>query len=351
MVRMMKLSEAEIAALRVKHKLLKDRRMADRIKAVLMRSRGCDWQEIAECLLLDDSTIREYVKKYEESGLDVLLEWKYQGRQKKLTKEQVEELDQHIEHHCYQRAEEIVLYIEETYGVRYTVDGVTKLLKSLGFSYKQFSTVPSKADSEAQEEFIQKYEEMKKNKKDDEVIVFSDAVHPNLQTEVGKGWIKKGEKKEIPSASGRQRLNILGAINLEEKTSPLIKMYDTINADSVIDFIEALENKYPDASSINYICDNARYFYSKKVREKLESSRVEFHYLPSYSPNLNPIETFWKFFKQYCIKNRYFPSIKDFKKACLEFFDNLPTYAQKLDSFVSDNFRTIDASIATTPFE
>lgn len=347
----MKLTESEITALKVEHKSEKNRRKADRIKSVLMRNEGLTYEEIGRHLLLDEDTIRGYVSKYKEGGIDHLLEWNYQGRQSQLTKIQEQELDQHLEEHCYQKAEDIIVYIQENYQKKYSLSGITKLLKRLGYSYKQFTTVPVGADSEKQEEFIKEYEELKKTKGEDDVITFTDATHPNLQTEVGRGWIKKGTEKEIPTASGRQRINILGAINLEEKSSPLIEFYETINRDSVVDFIEKLENKYPNAPNIHYICDNAKYFYAKEVKEKLKNSRVKIHYLPTYSPNLNPIEAFWKFFKQHALKNRFFPDFKSFKSACLDFFNNLNAYSNKLDSFISDKFRIIDSQNAKNIFQ
>jgi len=346
-----RISATDLQELKLAHKRTKDKRIADRYKAVLMRISGLEWAEIAEYLLLDDTTIRKYYNIYETEGIDGLETWNYQGRPSKLTENQKIELSKHLEAHCYQRAEEIIAYIQDVYQVTYSKDGVTKLIKNLGFVYKKFSDVPCQADAEKQAEFIKKYNDIKQAKKEDEVIVFSDATHPNLQTELGRGWIKKGQEKIIPSASGRQRLNILGAINLEEKDKPLIKTYNTINNEAVIDFIEILEKKYPDASKIIFICDNARYYHSKEVKKRLTKSRVEFVFLPSYSPNLNPIERFWRFLKQYGLKNRFFPDLDSFRQGCFDFLDNLKAYNHKLDSWVSDNFSPIDASNVFPIFE
>lgn len=113
-------------------------------------------------------------------------------------------------------------------------------MKELGFAYKKFATVPAKADPEKQKAFIEAYEKAKTEKTEGEVILFADATHPNLETKLGRGWIRVGKRKEVLAASGRERINLLGAINLENLTSPLMKTYETINAESIIDFIGAL---------------------------------------------------------------------------------------------------------------
>ena len=46
-------------------------------------------------------------------------------------------------------------------------------------------------------------------------VLFADAVHPQHNTMAAYGWIKRGESREIPTNSGRERLNLHGAMNAE----------------------------------------------------------------------------------------------------------------------------------------
>jgi len=50
---------------------------------------------------------------------------------------------------------------------------------------------------------------------DDEMVVFSDAVHPTHQSRPAHGWFPKAQKIAIKASSGRGRLNIQGALDLE----------------------------------------------------------------------------------------------------------------------------------------
>ena len=70
-------------------------------------------------------------------------------------------------------------------------------MKRLGFVHKQFSTIPAKADSIAQEAFVETYRELKENLREDEVILFGDATHPTLQVKLTRGWIKKGTERMV----------------------------------------------------------------------------------------------------------------------------------------------------------
>ncbi len=64
----------------------------------------------------------------------------------------------------YLTAKEICVYVEKEYGVAYTPKGITSLLHTLGFTYKKPKHVLGKANRQAQEEFIEKYNQLKKTK-------------------------------------------------------------------------------------------------------------------------------------------------------------------------------------------
>ena len=133
--------------------------------------------------MLDDRTIRRYRDLYLKKGIGGLIENNYKGRQPKLTEHQENELVDHLKENLYSTAGEICKYIEETYNVKFTPDGMVITLHRLGFSYKKTKIVPSKADKEKQEKFVKKYEELKNDLKPNEKVYFMDGVHhysPNL---------------------------------------------------------------------------------------------------------------------------------------------------------------------------
>ncbi|MDV7400729.1 IS630 family transposase, partial [Arthrospira platensis SPKY1] len=117
-----------------------------------------------------------------------------------------------------------------------------------------------------------------------------------------------------------------------ETMTAQVRFDDTINAASTIALFAQIEAAYPEANKITIILDNARYYRSKIVAEYLEHSRIELKFLPPYSPNLNLIERFWKFFKKQVLYNQYYETFSRFKSACEDFFDQLEIYEKQLRS-------------------
>ena len=91
--------------------------------------------------------------------------------------------------------------------------------------------------------------------------------------------------------SGRQRINIHGAIDLETGRTRMIEA-ETIDAASTIRLLASIEALYPMLALIHVFLDNARYHHAKLVRQWLAQPgrRIVLHFIPPYCPHLNPIE-------------------------------------------------------------
>ena len=130
---------------------------------------------------------------------------------------------------------------------------------------------------------------------------------------------------------------INGALNIET-LEPTTGFYDTINADSTLDLFSKIEAKHPKAKTIYMIVDNARYYRSVLLKESLEGTKIKLIFLPPYSPNLNLIERYWKFFKKKMLKNRYYATFEEFKRACQSFFRKRKKYLPELRALLTENF-------------
>jgi len=331
------LTEEQIIELEDLHSSLRDKRMADRVKAVVALAKGWSAATIAEILLIDEKTSREYFKTYVEKGPDALLTMNYQGGECRLFDFQLAELSEHLEEHTYLDAKSVVRYIQQEYGVTYSISGVTKILHRLGFSYKKPTQVPGKQDPEKQAEFLEFYEDLKDEKGSEDPIYFVDATHPMHNSVPSHGWIKKGTEKELKANSGRKRLNINGALNIETLETT-IGFYDKINAQSMIDFFKKILAKNEEAEKIYVIVDNAGYNRAKVLKNFVKKTKIEIIYLPPYSPNLNLIERYWKFFKKMILYNQYYETFAEFVGACKSFFRKRKKYIPELRSLITENF-------------
>jgi len=332
------LSEKKKQELELLHRYEGDSRVCDRIKAVLLKNEGWTNKTIAQALRIHEETVRQHLTDW---ITDEKLKPENGGSSSKLTDIQSRDLDVHIAETTYTKVIDICAYVEATFGVRYTVSGMTKWLKQHDFSYKHPKSVPAKADLAKQEEFIEKYLNLVADTPANEPILFIDAAHPTMATKVVCGWIKKGVDKPIAQTASRTRVNIVGAIELA--TMNVISCRpDYVNAETTVAFFDQVKTAYPNAPKIHIILDQSGYHRSQLVRDAALEKHIELHYLPPYSPNLNSIERLWKVMNEEERDNVFFPSAKMFRDAINKFFDvKLPKIAQSLRGRINDNFQTI----------
>ena len=309
-----------------------------RLCVVLARSEGMSHESIAQAHRISVQSVYRYLSEYE---LEEKTKHDLRGGSKsKLDKIQIKELHDHLQKTTYLRAKEICNYVKGKYGIEYTISGMTFWLKEQGFIYKEPIKVPGRLSPEKQDAFIQSYEVLKSNLPEDEEIYFMDAVHPEFQSKAVCGWIKKGEVKTLATTSAQYRMHFVGAITLKDMEL-FVQEYETIDADSVISFFQHLEMNSK-SSIIHIICDNGRSNKNKKLQEYLKTSKIKIHYLPPYSPNLNPIERLWKVLREKKTYNRCYEKFIDFKLAVRNFFfEDVPEIKDALKKRINDDFQRI----------
>jgi transposase len=337
------ITQDQINELRRAHRATKDKRAADRIKAIYSLAVGYSAKEISDILMIDDETLRNYVKRYQDGGIKALLENNYKGSHSNLSEMELKELEFHVKSNSYLSVDGIVDYVYKTYGIKYSISGMTQLLHRLDFVYKKAKIIPGKANAELQEAYLAMLMKLLENKDKNDPHYFTDGVHPQHNTMPSHGWVKKGEDKIIKTNSARKRININGALNSE--TLEIITHTDeTINAQSTIELFKAIEAKHPLAKNVYITLDNAQYYRSKLVKAYLETSRIKLLFLPSYAPNLNLIERLWKYMKKELMRNQYYEKFSDFKNAVSHFFENLSQHKDKLSTLLTMKFHILHAA-------
>ena len=322
------------------HDSSRDRRVCDRIKAVLLASEGWSVSMISQALRIHQTTVIRHINDYLQSEK---LKPENGGSQSKLNAAETMALIEHLTDNTYFHTYQIVDYVQNQFQVTYTVAGMNKWLHHNGFSYKQPKGVPHKFNPEAQGAFIQYYQELKQL---NEPILFLDAVHPSQATKITYGWLRKGQDKVIETTGSRTRLNFVGALNLADIAATVTESYETINSESIARFFWKLKKEhYPLEQKIHVILDGAGYHRSQLVKDFARILNIELHYLPPYSPNLNPIERLWKVMHEHARNNVYFPTKASFKDAINRFFDvTLPKVADSLTTRINDNFQVMKSA-------
>lgn len=325
------------AALKIQHKKERDKRVCDRIKAVLAYDDGYTYTEIARLLLLDDETVRRHVEAYLSKQK---LKPENGGSASYLSEEEGSTLKAHLRVTTYLYVKDICYYVKVLFGKDYSISGMTKWLRSNKFCYKKPHGVPAKADAQKQAAFIEMYETLKATLGKDEVIYFADSSHPQHQTKLAYGWIEKGIRKAEKMTACQKRVNVIGAINLDGHQIEYRKV-DWVNAESIKAFLEQLIASTPLVSKINLIWDNAGYHKSKEILDFVSNTKIKIHYLPPYSPNLNPIERLWKLMHEHVTYNRYYAKLADFTEGILGFFRDAEKYKSQVQTRITDNFQRL----------
>lgn len=143
----------------------------------------------------------------------------------------------------------------------------------------------------------------------------------------------------IKAPAGRQRFNVLGALNA--LTHQVITVTNTtyINAQSVCELLRtlaALKLTMP----ITLVMDNARYQRCQVVYDQASALGIELLFLPPYSPNLNLIERLWKFVKKKSLYSVYYENFECFTRAIQECLGQTDTtYKSELDTLLTLNFQ------------
>ncbi len=327
-------------ALESRHASSRDKRECDRIKAVLLCHEGWSTPMIAQALRLHETTIIRHLNDFIKSKKLCPTNGGSEGYLNAMKTQQL------IEHLCdvtYLHAHQILVYIQEHFDVKFTVSGLNKWLHQHKFSYKKPKGVPHKFDVEKQADFIEYYEDLKTSLKPDEPLLFMDAVHPTQATKITAGWIRTGEDKSIETTGSRTRLNIVGAIRLGHLSEAVIEQYPkTVNGESIVDFLTKTRAFYQASGTIHLVLDGAGYHRSALVVDAAKTLNIKLHYLPPYSPNLNPIERLWKVMNKHARNSQYFATTKEFRYKIDQFFKiTLPDIADSLGSTINDNFQRL----------
>lgn len=134
-----------------------------------------------------------------------------------------------------------------------------------------------------------------------------------------RGWGKIGQKL-IGKISGKhiKRTNIVAGLWNKQIVAPLI-FQGSCNTELFMSWIEQqLVPSLKKGQAV--VMDNASFHKSPKIREAIEQAGCRLIYLPPYSPDLNPIETFWANMKKWIKCN--IPHITHTWNAILTFFNN-----------------------------
>ena len=324
-----------------------DRRIYQRLTAVLAVAAGHTRDEVAEWLGVSLTQLGEWLRIYRNKGLDDLCALHYQGDPGNLTASQVDQLKDKVRTGCFRNSDQIRQWIQDTFRVSYTPSGVKDLLKRIGVSYHKVTGFLWKADPDKQKEFVRKHQRQKAQARRQGASTrryYVDACHPLWGLDlVFSCWLLVGQRLLVGMGSGRRRLNILGAYCPDDQEYLDLRLTrDNINGEQFVNLLRLLRERHPEARKFILYLDNAKY-YSKPVVQEWLRRHPEFHLepVPAYSPNLNLIERLWKFLRREALC-RWHKTFEAMQEAVSAVLDHLDQYRDELATLMVEQFHLID---------
>ena len=202
--------------------------------------------------------------------------------------------------------------------------------------------IPAKADPDEQATYMKETLEprLAEAQAGNRAVFFVDAAHFVLAPFLGFLWSLT--RIFIKAPAGRQRFNVLGALNALTHELITVTNDTYITAESLCALLEklaALNLTVP----ITVFLDNARYQKCALIRATAACLNIELCYLPAYSPNLNLIERVWKFVKKQTLYSKYYADFAAFRAAIETCLQEMPTaHRVALDSLLTLRFQTFE---------
>lgn len=298
-------------------------------------------KDIGTFVRVSQPTVRRHLKDYQTGGLAKLTKVNRYTPTSELEAHR-EALEAEFKARPPQTINEAAERIEQKTGLRRKPTQVRQFLKSLGLKRLKVGHIPAKADPAKQAAFLEEklQPRLQEAQQGQRHVFFMDAAHFVRQPFLGFLWCLV--RVFIPAPSGRQRLNVLGALHATTRQLVTVINEDYVNAETVVALLRQLAALFA-GLPITIVLDNARYQHCRLVMEEAAALGIELLFLPPYSPNLNLIERLWKFVKKECLYSQYYETFALFKAAIVECLAEVSgKHKQKLASLLTLNFQTFE---------
>lgn len=337
-----KISEADLAYANYERFHYPNPKIQKRFHVLWLKGQGYKNTEIARLINIHRNTVKTYLDIYKLSGIEGLKKLNYLRPVSEL-EEYRTKIETHFREHPPTNIKHARQQIKELTGIERSMNRTRLFLKKIGMRPLKTGHVPAKADPVKQRKFVEEVLQPLVNQaeKGECHLLFMDGVHFVMSAFVTVVWCFN--RVFIKSSSGRNRINLLGAINA--KTREIISVYNEsyIKAPTVVELLKIIKSRY--RKQIYLVLDNARYQHCKLVKQTAKELGIELIYLPSYSPNLNIIERLWKFIKAEVCAAKYYETKLEFENAIIDFVEKLNNDKKMkkiLRSRITCNFQLFD---------
>jgi transposase len=217
-------------------------------------------------------------------------------------------------------------WVEEKRKRKVSRNTLRTILKQAGLSWKKCKKLLSKAKPDKRTEFVEQFQSLYERMcRDEVVIVYLDEAHIHQDLDYGYSWSPLGESTWVASTSPglSARIDWYGAYNFSAGRC-FLWQGQKCDSEQTVDFLHQLAQWLgKTAQQVVIIWDNVSYHKKQLVQDTVTQLGFELLPLPTYSPDLNPIEGLWKWLRQEVTQHYCHPSIQALFLACTKFIDTI----------------------------
>jgi len=322
-----------------------DPKVQKKMEVLYLKSQKVAHQEICRLCRISKPTLVTYLKQYQDGGLARLKQFGYTGPTSALDAHTTT-LAAYFKEHPPRTVAAAQQAIQAQTGIARSPTQIQAFMKRIGMKCLKVGYVPGRAanpDKQAEQETF-KTQDLAPRLAEAEAgqrrVLFMDAAHFVLGACLSKVWCFT--RLFIASPAGRQRFNVLGAVDAVTKEIFTFTNTTYINAESVCCLLTNIAARYA-GELLTIVLDNARYQKCSLVLHHAAALGIELLFLPSYSPHLNLIERLWRYVRKECLYSKYYPKFDGFKQALADCIQNAHTQHQdELETLLSWNFQSFE---------
>ncbi len=300
--------DKDAAALRKDAARHSDAKAARRILAIAMVLEGTTRTSAAQCYGMDRQTLRDWVHRYNDEGLDGLCNRKPRGRaalpsaaQKAELKEIVRQgSDREVDGVVRWRLVDLKREIEKRFGVVMHVRTVGKQLAKLGFRRLSVRPQHPKSDPEKQQEFKKIWTLVEallppQTQGKPVEIWFQDEARVGQKGTLTRIWAEKGTRPRAPRDTGYTSAYIFGAACPQTAQTAALVMPHA-NCEAMNAHLEEISKAVAPQAHAIVVCDRAGWHLSANKLNLPDN--ISLLPLPAYAPELNPMENVWEYLRK-----------------------------------------------------
>lgn len=143
------------------------------------------------------------------------------------------------------------------------------------------------------------------------MVWYLDEVFFGLDCSLSYTWMLKNTRKLINTNGERFKDCVIGTVCCNSGQTFFLQT-EWMDSFVVEAFFRELSAFYPDKRHL-IIADNVAYHKNQGGKDFPLPENIELFFLPAYSPDLNPIERLWKYFKDEFLNNELFKNLTKIK--------------------------------------